>query len=142
MKEQKLFEFGDIIMHEETKKITIISADNQSFSNVFRAEYIYLGNVDTKIPNKTFIYEKFIEQTNIKQQLLQSVEEMAELQKEILKLIRYGMNGSAKVLTLVKEELGDVYNALDSLVQILEIDTDELDKERYIKLIKYYNKIV
>jgi NTP pyrophosphatase (non-canonical NTP hydrolase) len=129
-------------MHEETKKITIINANNQSFSNVFKAEYVYLGNIDTKVPNKTFIYEKFIEQTNVKQQLLQSVEEMAELQKEILKLIRYDVDGSAKVLTLVKEELGDVYNALDSLVQILEIDIDKLDKERYIKLTKYYNKVI
>jgi NTP pyrophosphatase (non-canonical NTP hydrolase) len=139
----KLFNIDDIVMHLTTKKMYIINEENQSFFNVFRKEYNLVGNMNEQL-NKSYMYSVFIRQSSSKQQLLQSVEEMTELNKEILKLVRYSTPGTKlykDTILNITEELGDVYNALGSLVDILNIDTKKLDKDRHKKLIRYYNKI-
>lgn len=86
------------------------------------------------------IYEDFLKKYGKHQQLLQSVEEMTELNKEILKFIRYDNVKDTKELVInIIEELGDVYNALDSLIHIFEIDKSVVDINRYNKLLKYHN---
>jgi NTP pyrophosphatase (non-canonical NTP hydrolase) len=88
------------------------------------------------------IYKDFIYDVGEKGQLLQVVEELGELQHEILKFVRYkDRKDTTEILFNLREELGDVYNALGSLHYILDIDKDKLDEERIEKLYKYHNKI-
>lgn len=90
--------------------------------------------------NVNDIYNAFVERYGINQQILQSVEETTELNKEILKYVRFKNDGkdTTEVKNNLIEELGDVYNALGSLIYILNIDINDLDRSRLKKLEKYY----
>ena len=81
--------------------------------------------------------ERLIKHNGVKQQLLQSVEETTELNKEILKYIRYQ---DGKYIPGIIEELGDVFNALETLIRIFGIDVEELDKKRFNKVFEYCEK--
>lgn len=90
--------------------------------------------------NTNEIYQAFVERYGINQQILQTVEESTELNKEILKYIRFKNDGkdTDKVYTNLVEELGDVFNALESLIYIFGIDTTKLHEDRLNKLNTYY----
>ena len=89
------------------------------------------------IKNQVEIYSKFIQDFNNqgydgeRQQTLQVAEECSELALAVLKHNRYS-NEKRKLHML--EEVGDVLNAIDSLMYILDIDIDEIHKARIKKL--------
>jgi NTP pyrophosphatase (non-canonical NTP hydrolase) len=70
------------------------------------------------------IYKFLYEKTEGKQ-LLKPIEEMSELSKEILKFYFNSHFGISKI----EGELGDVYNALDSLIYGLNIDIEKVNKK-------------
>jgi NTP pyrophosphatase (non-canonical NTP hydrolase) len=134
---------GDIVQNIKTSQMTIINDERCSFYNVFKNEYILIGQT-TQPDNTAQLYDDMIEVHGVKQQLLQSVEEMGELSKEILKFHRYYDTDEEKkeqALYNIYEELGDVYNALDSMVHIFNIDTSSINTSRYIKLVKHHKSL-
>lgn len=138
----ELFDVGDMISNIATGKIHIVTNITQSYFNVFNKEFKYIGNVSLHVSDK-LIYDTIIGDVGETQQLLQSVEEMTELNKEILKYIRYQKSDKADTFReKIIEELGDVFNALNSLKYILGITDDQISKQRYPKLIKYYNSLL
>lgn len=74
---------------------------------------------------------------NGEKQLLKCIEEMSELQKEVVK---YVMEPNEETLNKIEEEIGDVFNSIDSLIFGLNLDLDKINNDRFDKLSLYYDK--
>lgn len=72
-------------------------------------------------------------------QLLKVVEETSELNKEILQLFTKNKGHDTCPDELI-EELGDAFNALESLIYVLNIDEQNLHRDRLKKLKMYHDK--
>lgn len=74
---------------------------------------------------------------NPQNQPLQLVSEMAELTQEIMDSYREDKIYDENNLV---EEIGDVLNAIDSVILLLNINKAELDQNRSTKLLNYIEK--
>lgn len=79
------------------------------------------------------LFEELLKVSNPSKQLHQIVEETSELNKEICKYFRYPTDDVSNLV----EEMGDVLNAIESMLVCLKIDIKEFNKKRHQKVIKY-----
>ena len=84
-----------------------------------------------KIANKKFILKKAIATYGPTLQQVVAMEELAELQKELSKMIR----GKGSIINLV-EEIADVLIMIDQLKIIHEISDQEIEDEINFKLLR------
>jgi NTP pyrophosphatase (non-canonical NTP hydrolase) len=89
--------------------------------------------IPEQIINK--IYQDFIDSGE--NQLLQFIEESGELNHELLKSLRGNTD-----LNKIEEEVGDVLNALYSVIYYFELDINEINSKRQLKLKNYHKKLM
>lgn len=83
------------------------------------------------------ILEKIINHYSKEQQVIQSIEEMSELTKELTKNINRGKEN----ITEIKGEIADVMIMLSQLITIYGIDQDEVIEEMKMKLERQEKRI-
>ena len=88
-----------------------------------------------------FVYDGIISDIvnhyNKEQQVMQSVEEMSELTKELIKNINRGKDNKEEI----KGEIADVMIMMAQLIKIYELDEDEVIEEMQRKLDRQINRI-
>ena len=94
-------------------------------------------------PDTVKIYKDFIDKHGEEQQLLQAAEEASEVIKAVLKYIRYkGTDKEIYYKNDLVEEMGDIFNALYSVFDILGVQQPAFHYYRLEKLKEYHAKYI
>jgi len=81
------------------------------------------------------VYKKTIEKYGEDMQLMIAVEELAELQKEIIKWIRFGMRRDCII-----EEIADVEIMIEQTIMMLNIKVTDIEHIKDCKIKRLSNK--